>query len=63
MAQLSVKKTIDSPVREKSNGFTRFFKQIDLQLMVIPALILIFIFRGVAYHYSSLSVPIRGIRG
>lgn len=44
MAQLSVKKTIDSPVREKSNGFTRFFKQIDLQLMVIPALILIFIF-------------------
>ncbi|WP_410771785.1 ABC transporter permease [Fontibacillus sp. BL9] len=43
MAQLSVKKPIDS-ARSKPGGFARFFKQIDLQLMVIPALILIFIF-------------------
>ncbi len=44
MAQLSVKKSLESSVRGKPNGFTRFFRQIDLQLMVIPALILIFIF-------------------
>lgn len=43
MTQLSVSKPVETP-RKQPNGLQRFFKQIDLQLMVIPALILIFIF-------------------
>lgn len=43
MTQLSVKKPI-SRAPGKQRGLARFIKQIDLQLMVIPALILIFIF-------------------
>lgn len=43
MTQLSVSKPVETP-RKKPNGVQRFFKQIDLQMMVIPALILIFIF-------------------
>ncbi|RCX20485.1 carbohydrate ABC transporter membrane protein 1 (CUT1 family) [Fontibacillus phaseoli] len=43
MAQLSVSKPVESTPK-KPNGVQRFYKQIDLQLMVIPALILIFIF-------------------
>lgn len=43
MTQLSVSKPVETPGK-KPNGVQRFFKQIDLQLMVIPALILIFIF-------------------
>ncbi|WP_054956548.1 ABC transporter permease [Paenibacillus dakarensis] len=45
MSQLSVDKAIEPQPKGKfQNGFVRFFRQIDLQLMVIPALILIFIF-------------------
>ncbi|WP_435922160.1 ABC transporter permease [Paenibacillus sp. DYY-L-2] len=43
MTQLSVKNPVSrAPVKQR--GLARFIKQIDLQLMVIPALILIFIF-------------------
>lgn len=43
MTQLSVKNPVTrAPVKQR--GLARFIKQIDLQLMVIPALILIFIF-------------------
>ncbi|MCV4233081.1 ABC transporter permease subunit [Virgibacillus sp. LDC1] len=43
MAQISVEqKTV--PKRKKDNGFIRFFKQWDIQLMVLPALALIFVF-------------------
>ncbi|GAA0382132.1 ABC transporter permease [Paenibacillus motobuensis] len=45
MAQLSVNQTIKSEPKGKFKaGLVRFYKQLDLQLMVIPALILIFIF-------------------
>lgn len=45
MAQLSVKQTINSEPKGKFKaGLVRFYRQLDLQLMVIPALILIFIF-------------------
>ncbi|MCM3039087.1 ABC transporter permease subunit [Paenibacillus motobuensis] len=45
MAQLSMKQTINSEPKGKFKaGLVRFYKQLDLQLMVIPALILIFIF-------------------
>ncbi|HEY4390178.1 MAG TPA: ABC transporter permease subunit [Paenibacillus sp.] len=45
MAQLSVNQTIKSEPKGKFKaGLVRFYRQLDLQLMVIPALILIFIF-------------------
>ncbi|AZS16891.1 ABC transporter permease [Paenibacillus lutimineralis] len=45
MAQLSMKQTINSEPKGKFKaGLVRFYRQLDLQLMVIPALILIFIF-------------------
>ncbi|MEF2967129.1 ABC transporter permease subunit [Paenibacillus sp. M1] len=45
MAQLSLKKRpLNANARIRHAGLRRFFRQIDLQLMVIPALILIFIF-------------------
>ncbi|GIO84485.1 sugar ABC transporter permease [Paenibacillus faecis] len=46
MAQLSVNKSVDPPsLRDRrKNGFLRFVRQLDLQLMVIPALVLIFVF-------------------
>ncbi|WP_044477412.1 ABC transporter permease [Paenibacillus antibioticophila] len=44
MAQLSVENRLEPAADKKRSGFWRFIKQWDLQLMVIPALILIFIF-------------------
>lgn len=44
MAQLSVENRLEPATNKKRSGFWRFIKQWDLQLMVIPALILIFIF-------------------
>lgn len=44
MAQLSVEHRLEPAADKKKSGLLRFIKQWDLQLMVIPALILIFIF-------------------
>lgn len=46
MVQLSVNKSVESPSPRdrRKNGFLRFVRQLDLQLMVIPALVLIFVF-------------------
>lgn len=44
MAQLSVNNRLEPAAEKKKSGLWRFIKQWDLQLMVIPALILIFIF-------------------
>ena len=49
MARLTVSPDAESGMslgnpKKRKNNFTRFFGQIDLQLMVIPALILIFVF-------------------
>ncbi|WP_424766455.1 ABC transporter permease [Paenibacillus sp. sgz302251] len=43
MAQISVESELKLKTKPK-NGFKRFIKQIDIQLMVIPALLLIFVF-------------------
>ncbi|KOP66900.1 protein lplB [Bacillus sp. FJAT-18019] len=43
MAQISVEQKA-VPKRKRDNGFIRFFKQWDIQLMVLPALALIFVF-------------------
>ncbi|NMM54420.1 ABC transporter permease [Paenibacillus aquistagni] len=43
MAQVSVKKEWN-PKGKEASGLKRFIKQIDIQLMVIPALLLIFVF-------------------
>ncbi|GIO39678.1 sugar ABC transporter permease [Paenibacillus antibioticophila] len=44
MAQLSVENRLEPAADKNRSGFRRFIRQWDLQLMVIPALILIFIF-------------------
>ncbi|OAB45818.1 ABC transporter permease [Paenibacillus antarcticus] len=51
MAQLSVK-TVESkpPLKRPTNKFTIFMKQIDLQLMVLPALALIILFSYVPMY-------------
>ncbi|MEC0093274.1 ABC transporter permease [Paenibacillus macquariensis] len=51
MAQLSVK-TVESkpPLKRPTNVFTTFIKQIDLQLMVLPALALIILFSYVPMY-------------
>ncbi len=52
MAQVSVNKTVESkpPLKRRENVFTTFIKQIDLQLMVIPALALIILFSYVPMY-------------
>ncbi|MGP0584030.1 ABC transporter permease [Paenibacillus timonensis] len=49
MARLSVDQEMQPamprvPYKRRNNGFARFIRQIDLQLMVLPALALIFVF-------------------
>lgn len=45
MAQVSVGKNAKTDVvKAKPNVFVRFFRQIDIQLMVLPAILLIFVF-------------------
>lgn len=54
MAQISVEQET-VPKRKRDNGFIRFFKQWDIQLMVLPALALIFIFSYIPMYGILMS--------
>lgn len=54
MAQISVEQDT-VPKRKRDNGFIRFFKQWDIQLMVLPALALIFVFSYIPMYGILMS--------
>lgn len=55
MAQLSLENKLEPAADRKRGGLWRFLKQWDLQLMVIPALILIFIFSYIPMYGILIS--------